>query len=369
MLQPAGDLGLEQEPLAAGRVVGVLVEDLLEGHLAVQLAVAARRRRRPGRPGRGAAGCGTAGRRRWPCRRSRWRSGRVVAVAGRSSRRPEMSQRRLDLGVADPGQARAGGAAGGDRGQALLGARRRASSGAARPSPRPRRGRRRRGRRARRGARPAAAPCRASRPGRRRRAGPGRSGRSAGRASRRAGCGTGRWTGTWRGLASGRLCVSTAYGLVKGCEDSVDPSVEGRMHDPIPDDDVLPENSSGLDPCTPRFVRTPDALRLGRQHIGPARLGPEMAALAPHARCEIVADAGLLRTQPHGQGLRHPLLGKGSVRTRSRSLIHPSPSSLAIPGFCARDDNEIDCPFILTDLPTDTGLELSALRAFINLSH
>ena len=39
MLQPAGDLGLEQEPLAAGGVVGVLVEDLLQRHLAVQLGV------------------------------------------------------------------------------------------------------------------------------------------------------------------------------------------------------------------------------------------------------------------------------------------------------------------------------------------
>ena len=39
VLQPAGDLGLQQEPLAAGRVVGVRVEDLLEGHLAVQLGV------------------------------------------------------------------------------------------------------------------------------------------------------------------------------------------------------------------------------------------------------------------------------------------------------------------------------------------
>ena len=39
VLQPAGDLGLEQEPLPAGGVVGVLVEDLLERHLAVQLRV------------------------------------------------------------------------------------------------------------------------------------------------------------------------------------------------------------------------------------------------------------------------------------------------------------------------------------------
>ena len=39
VLQAAGDLRLHQEPLAADRVVGVLVEDLLERHLAVQFAV------------------------------------------------------------------------------------------------------------------------------------------------------------------------------------------------------------------------------------------------------------------------------------------------------------------------------------------
>ena len=39
MLQAAGDLGLEQEPGAADRVVGVAVEDLLQRHLAVQLGV------------------------------------------------------------------------------------------------------------------------------------------------------------------------------------------------------------------------------------------------------------------------------------------------------------------------------------------
>ena len=39
VLQPAGDLGLGDEPLAADRVVGVLLEDLLQRHLAVQLAV------------------------------------------------------------------------------------------------------------------------------------------------------------------------------------------------------------------------------------------------------------------------------------------------------------------------------------------
>ena len=39
MLETAGDLGFEQEPLTAGRVVGVIVQDLLERDLAVQLAV------------------------------------------------------------------------------------------------------------------------------------------------------------------------------------------------------------------------------------------------------------------------------------------------------------------------------------------
>src|SRR2546430_1246864 len=39
VLQAAGDLGLEEEPGASVGVVGVLVEDLLEGNLAVQLGV------------------------------------------------------------------------------------------------------------------------------------------------------------------------------------------------------------------------------------------------------------------------------------------------------------------------------------------
>ena len=39
MLEAAGDLGLEDKPAAADGVVGVRVEDLLERHLAVQLAV------------------------------------------------------------------------------------------------------------------------------------------------------------------------------------------------------------------------------------------------------------------------------------------------------------------------------------------
>ncbi len=39
VLEPAGDLRLEQEPLTAGGIVGVRIEDLLERHLAVELAV------------------------------------------------------------------------------------------------------------------------------------------------------------------------------------------------------------------------------------------------------------------------------------------------------------------------------------------
>src|SRR5262249_28564689 len=39
MLEPGGDLGLHQEPGAIGLVVGVAVEDLLEGDFAVELAV------------------------------------------------------------------------------------------------------------------------------------------------------------------------------------------------------------------------------------------------------------------------------------------------------------------------------------------
>jgi hypothetical protein len=39
VLEPAGDLGLDQKPPAAAGVVGVVVVNLLERHLAVQLAV------------------------------------------------------------------------------------------------------------------------------------------------------------------------------------------------------------------------------------------------------------------------------------------------------------------------------------------
>jgi hypothetical protein len=38
-LQPAGNLGFEQEPLAADRVIGVAIQDLLECDLAIELGI------------------------------------------------------------------------------------------------------------------------------------------------------------------------------------------------------------------------------------------------------------------------------------------------------------------------------------------
>ena len=51
VLEPAGDLGFDEEPLAAGRVVGVLVEDLLESDLAVQFAIQRHEHRTQSAPG------------------------------------------------------------------------------------------------------------------------------------------------------------------------------------------------------------------------------------------------------------------------------------------------------------------------------
>ena len=64
VLQPAGDLGLDEEPGPAGRVVGVAVVDLLEGDLAVQLLVEGDEDVAQAAPWRGAGAPGTAGRRR-----------------------------------------------------------------------------------------------------------------------------------------------------------------------------------------------------------------------------------------------------------------------------------------------------------------
>ena len=72
--QPAGDLGFQQEPGAADRIVGMAVEDLLRATSRCSSA-SARRHHPP--PERGAARSGTARRRgRWRCRRRRSSSGR-----------------------------------------------------------------------------------------------------------------------------------------------------------------------------------------------------------------------------------------------------------------------------------------------------
>ncbi len=124
VLQSAGDLGLGDEPLAADRVVGVLLEDLLQRHLAVQLAVerhehlakpAARVRPEQAEP------LAIAGR---PAdRQSAGAVGVViivglggVAVLGPS----DPGERGLDLGLAQLRQAGAGRAVGRDCGQAVL---------------------------------------------------------------------------------------------------------------------------------------------------------------------------------------------------------------------------------------------------------
>ena len=120
VLQPAGDLGLEQEPLAADRVVGVVVEDLLQRHLAVQLRVEGHEDGAQAAPGVGpedaeplAVGGGRA---------DGVAGGAVGVVVGAgSSRSRRWASVAVDVGVADPGQALAGRAAGGDGGQALLG--------------------------------------------------------------------------------------------------------------------------------------------------------------------------------------------------------------------------------------------------------
>jgi hypothetical protein len=118
VLQPAGDLGLEQETGAACRVVGVLLEDLLEGHLAVQLLVegdedgaqaAAGVRPQDTEPlavtGRGADG---------------QRHGAIVVGVGFARARAGAGEGRLDVRAADPRQALLRRPADRNRGQALL---------------------------------------------------------------------------------------------------------------------------------------------------------------------------------------------------------------------------------------------------------
>jgi hypothetical protein len=123
VFQPAGDLGLEQEPLAAHAVVGVIVEDLLEGDLAVQLGIQRHEDGAQSAPGVGAEDAeplAVAG------SRAHGISGRAVGVGGGAGvevgrTRADMGQRGIELAVSDPGQALACGLADADGGEAPLG--------------------------------------------------------------------------------------------------------------------------------------------------------------------------------------------------------------------------------------------------------
>ncbi len=186
MFQAAGDLGLEQEAGAAGRVVGVLLQDLLDRHLAVQLLVERDEdgaQAAPGVRAQDAEALAIAG-----GRAEGVAGGPIVVRVRLDRRRADPGQRGLDIGVAEPGEALASRT---DRRRSRRGSARcrRASGCAARPGPRPRRDGRRPGRRGPAGDRPGHAACRESRPGSRRRAGPGRSTRSAARTGRRGDCG------------------------------------------------------------------------------------------------------------------------------------------------------------------------------------
>ena len=104
MLEPAGDLRFEQEPVAADGVVGVRVEDLLECHLAVQFGVErheyspdATPRMRPQHAKPLAVGGGQFGYER--------RRAVKFAVLGRGVYRRNAAERRLDIGVANSRQA------------------------------------------------------------------------------------------------------------------------------------------------------------------------------------------------------------------------------------------------------------------------
>ena len=116
VFKPASDLGLDEEPLAAGRVIGVMVEDLLQRHLAVQLGVQ-RQEDGPQAPlgvrpqdaeplpvaGGAADGVG------------RW----VVGVAG-TRLDADVGEAGLDIGSTRGGEALECGAVEVERGQALL---------------------------------------------------------------------------------------------------------------------------------------------------------------------------------------------------------------------------------------------------------
>ena len=116
VLQSAGDLGLDQEPLPAGGVVGMVVEDLLERHLAMQLGI-------QGDEDRAQPAAGVRPQHAEPLAVAGGRADRVTGGAvdvlrtalGRA--RAELGDGGADVGIAELGEALTGGAAGGDGGE------------------------------------------------------------------------------------------------------------------------------------------------------------------------------------------------------------------------------------------------------------
>ena len=116
MLQAAGDLGLHQEPLAAHRVVGVVFENLLQRHLAVQFAIE-RHEDGPSPP----RAWGRRTRNRWPSADAEMTKSGLRSAS--SSIKPESSWAMVPLERrgTQGGEQLSGRAAGWDRGEALLG--------------------------------------------------------------------------------------------------------------------------------------------------------------------------------------------------------------------------------------------------------
>ena len=109
VLEAAGDLGLDEEPLAADRVVGVMVEDLLERHLAVQLAIEGHEDGPQGASGMGPEDVE-------PLDFERGRSNRrvcsavgVIVIVGRAQRRADVPEGRLNVRAAGAHEAFASG--------------------------------------------------------------------------------------------------------------------------------------------------------------------------------------------------------------------------------------------------------------------
>ncbi len=107
VLEPAGDLGLEQEACSADRVVGVLVEDLLERHLAVQLLI-------EGDVDGAQSAAGVGPEHAEPLPAGGCRADRDAGAAFRVARgaRADVGQRKLDVGVGHAFEHRAGRRAG-----------------------------------------------------------------------------------------------------------------------------------------------------------------------------------------------------------------------------------------------------------------